>query len=322
LPLAGCRTPVPPRLEQVRRGQPLLGTFVTITAHGPDRADLHQAISAAFAEIRRVDELLSVHRADSEISRLNAAAGQGPVEVSPELHAALASARKISEKTAGAFDVTIGPIAQLWGFIWKEYRLPTDAELERVLPLVGDQNLALHPNQTVSLLKPGMLLDFGGLGKGIAVDRAIETLRARGVRTAMVKAGGDLRVIGLPPGQEHWEVQLEDPAKEGRRNLIYLTTGALSTSGSYENYFEVEGRRYSHIIDPRTGLPVQGVASCTVLAPTCAESDALATAFFVLGVPETLARFGQTHAVRFITSQMQVIESPRFRYLQYSPGVD
>lgn len=296
----------------MQRSQPLLGTFVTITAFGPDRETLQRAVSDAFEEFRRSDALLSVHRQDSELARLNAAAGRGPVAVSPELAEALKKAQEISLRTGGAFDVTIGPLAQLWGFIWKEHRLPTTEELARVLPLTGHTNLVLFADGRVELRKAGMMLDFGGIGKGMAVDRAIEVLERAGVSGAMVKAGGDLRVTGLPPGQESWEVQIEDPAKQGRRAAIELRTGALSTSGSYENFFEVEGQRYSHILDPKSGLPIQGIASCTVLARTCAESDALATAFFVIGTEETLARFGNENPVRFVLDSGQVVESKAF----------
>ena len=316
--LAGCRHPAreTESLQEVQRSQPLLGTFVTITAYGGDRAVLHEDISAAFSEIRRIDQLLSIHREGTELALVNARATEAPVPASPELYELLLRAREISEMTEGAFDLTIGPLAQLWGFIWKEHRLPTPEELAGVLPLVGREQLQLT-NGTVRFLRSGMFLDPGGIGKGYAVDRAIETLRTRNVRSAMVKAGGDLRVIGLPPGADSWAVQIEDPQKEGSRRTIQIREGALSTSGNYENYFEVDGVRYSHILNPRTGLPVQGIASCTVTASTCLESDALATAFFVLGVERSLDLFGHDYGIRFIwapsgSTSLKVTESESF----------
>lgn len=314
--LAGCRHPAPALAEKVQRSQPLLGTFVTITAYGGDRAVLNEAISAAFDEFRRVDQLLSIHRQDTELARLNARAANAPVPVSPELYELLLRARKISERTDGALDLTIGPLAQLWGFISKEHRLPAAEELDRILPLVGYENLRLQ-DQTVQFLRPGMFLDPGGIGKGYAVDLAVGILAARGVKSAMVKAGGDLRVLGLPPGQESWPVQIEDPTKEGARHIIQLHSGALSTSGNYENYFEVDGVRYSHILNPKTGLPIQGIASCTATASTCLETDALATAFFVLGPEASLRRFGQQYGVRFIVNNpgsgsFEVIQNQSF----------
>jgi thiamine biosynthesis lipoprotein len=147
----------------------------------------------------------------------------------------------------------------------------------------------------------GISIDLGGIGKGVAVDWAMAKLRSLGVTNAMVKAGGDLRVSGTPPGETHWIVQLEDPGKKGQRISIPLRDAALSTSGNYENFFEVNGRRYSHILNPRTGLPVEDIAACTVIAPTCAESDAWGTALFVHGVERSLNQFGQRFAIRFTT---------------------
>jgi len=150
-------------------------------------------------------------------------------------------------------------------------------------------------------LRPGVSIDLGGIGKGVAVDWAMAKLQALGVTNALVKAGGDLRVSGTPPGETHWSVQLDDPHKKGQRVSLPLRDAALSTSGNYENFFEVNGRRYSHILNPRTGLPVAGIAACTVIAPTCAESDAWATALFVLGVEKSLNEFGRRFPVRFTT---------------------
>lgn len=280
----------------------MLGTFVTVSAYGSDRAATLQAISAAFDEFRRADALMSIHRADSELARVNACAATNAVVVSPELFAVLQLAQSISAETDGAFDITIRPLADLWGFIWKQHRLPTPAELDQTLPLVNFRALQLDPTtRTVHFLRPDVSIDLGAMGKGVAVDWAVARLQALGFTNAMVKAGGDLRVSGAPPGQTHWTVQLEDPQKQGRRRSIPLRDAALSTSGNYENFFEVNGRRYSHILDPRTGLPVEGIAACTVIAPTCAESDAWATALFVQGVERSLDQFGQRIAIRFTT---------------------
>ena len=286
--------------ELIHRSQPLLGTFVTISAWGADRDAVQCAISAAFDEIRRADVLMSIHRPDSELSRVNAQAASNDVTVSPELFRVIELAQRIAQETDGSFDVTIRPLADLWGFIWKEHRLPSDAELRAVLPNVDYRKIELDvAHRTIRFREPGVSIDLGGIGKGVAVDMAIAKLRELGVTNAMVKAGGDLRVIGTPPDAEFWTVQLEDPRKEGRRVSIPLRDAALSTSGNYENFFEVAGRRYSHILDPRTGMPVDGISSCTVIAPTCAESDAWATACFVHGVERSLGQFGDRFAIRF-----------------------
>ena len=288
---------------------------MTITAFGADEAQTQTAVSAAFDEIHRVDLLLSIHKTNSETAQLNAQAAGRAMEISPELRLVISTALEIARRTEGAFDPTIGPLAQVWGFIWKEYRLPSKAELERVLPLVDYRNVTIETNGTmaqVSFAKAGMFLDFGGIGKGYAVDRAIGILRERGVTNAMVKAGGDLRVIGTPPGKHGWEVQVEDPSKLGKRTTIVLREGALSTSGNYENFFEVGGRRYSHIIDPRNGMPVEGIVSCTVTANTCIESDAYATAFFVMGAEPALVQFGDEFGIRTVDTKLRVRESVKF----------
>ncbi|MDG2215041.1 MAG: FAD:protein FMN transferase, partial [Verrucomicrobiota bacterium] len=146
----------------------------------------------------------------------------------------------------------------------------------------------------------GMSIDSGGFGKGYAVDRAIEALKKTGIKNAMVKAGGDLRVMGLPPGKTHWTVFIEDPQKKGKRVEVPLRGGALSTSGNYENFFIEKGKRYGHLLDPRTGHPVEGIGSCTVVASTCFESDAYATAACVVGVKRSRELLGKRYGLRFV----------------------
>ncbi|HEX7859443.1 MAG TPA: FAD:protein FMN transferase [Verrucomicrobiae bacterium] len=292
-----------------------MGTFVTISVFHTNRTNAERAISAAFDEVRRLNSHLTVHATTSETMRINTTAAKEAVAVSAEFRDSLVSSLRIAQRTEGAFDPTIGPLAQLWGFIWKEYRLPTEEELQRVLPLVNFRNVELRMNEdvaTVRFAREGMFLDFGGIGKGYAVDRAIEVLQGQGIWNAMVKAGGDLRVIGVPPEGDGWEVQIEDPLKAGKRKTVFLREGALSTSGNYENYFEVDGVRYSHILNPQTGLPVQGIASCTVTAATCTESDAYATAFFVLGIEKSLKDFSNELAIRFVDEKGRVFQNRSF----------
>lgn len=287
----GCQTS---RSQLVHRGQPLLGTFVVVTACGVQRDAAQRAISAAFDEIRRVDSLMSLHRADSELARVNATAAREPIRVSQELFYVVSNALDIARQTGGSFDPTIAPLTQLWGFLWKDHRLPAPAEIEPILPRVNYMLVELDSERrTVRFKTNGVTLDLNAIAKGYAVDCAIEKLRSLRITNAMVRAGGDLRVIGVPPKEDHWSVQIEDPTKEGKRRALKLRDAAVSTSGSYENYFVAEGQRYSHILNPRTGMPVQDVASCTVIAPTCMESDAWATALFVLGPEKAILQFGR-----------------------------
>jgi len=285
--LCGCQA------KQVRRSQPLLGSFATISvAQVNDRQRAHQAIDSAFAEIRRIDSLMSVHRPESELSRINRVPKNQWAKVSDDLFLVLTKAMEISKATEGAFDVTIGPLTQLWGFIWKEYRLPSEVELRETLPRVGFQHLELDPaTKSIRFKRPGMSIDLGGIAKGYAVDCAMNALTSRGMTNAMVKCGGDLRVSGeARPGQA-WEIQIQDSIHSGRRSKLRLMNGALSTAGNYENYFIIDGKRYAHIVDPRHGLPVEGMASCSVIAPTCLESDGWSTALFVYGAEKTLQNF-------------------------------
>jgi FAD:protein FMN transferase len=283
----------------IRRSQPLLGTFVVVTAYSPNREAANRAITAAFDEIRRVDSLMSLHRADSELARLNALAGQQPVEVSEELFMVISNALNIARQTDGSFDPTIAPLTQLWGFLWKEHRLPSPSEIETVLPRVNYKLVELDAGRRVHFKTNGVTLDLNAIAKGYAVDCAIETLRVAGITNAMVRAGGDLRVAGRPPAKEAWPLQIEDPARRGERRWLELRDAAVSTSGSYENFFEAAGHRYSHILNPRTGMPVERIASCTVVAPTCMQSDAWATALFVLGPEAALRRFGRDMGILF-----------------------
>ena len=247
-----------------------------------------------------MDSVFSIHRADSELSRVNANAHREAVSVSDELAKLVRYALEVAQHSEGAFDPTVGPLIRLWGFLWKEHRFPTTNELAATLPRVNHRLVDVNSRErTIRFLTNGVALDLNAIAKGYAVDCAIEKLRAVGVTNAMVRAGGDLRVIGAPPGGTAWIVQLEDPGKKGKRRSIKLRDRALSTSGSYENFFIHEGKRYSHLVDPGTGLPVKGVASCAVIGSTCTESDAWSTALFVLGPEQARVKFGERFPMLF-----------------------
>jgi thiamine biosynthesis lipoprotein len=288
----GCQTGH--NTAPVRRSQPLLGTFVVITAYGPKSDATVQAVSAAFDEISRIDALMSLHRTDSELSRLNSGAAREALTASEELFFVISNAVEIARQTDGAFDPTVAPLTRLWGFLWKKQRLPSSSELAAVLPRVDYKLIELDAaHHTVRFKTNGVEIDLNAIAKGFAVDCAIGKLRSAGITNAMVRAGGDLRVIGTPPGESTWKIQIEDPTKTGHRRTLELRDAAFSTSGSYENYLVTEGKRYSHILNPHTGRPVEGVASCSVVAPSCMESDAWATALFVLGPDAALRDFGR-----------------------------
>lgn len=273
---------------------------MVISAYGANRDQINGAIDEAFAEIRRIDAIMSLHRSDSELARLNARAAIAPVVVSEELFSVVSNALEIAKATEGSFDPTVKPLVEKWGFLWKEHRLPDSSELRAILPTVNYRLVKLNlSGWTIAFETSGVELDLNGIAKGYAVDCAIQKLACLGIANAMVRAGGDLRVMGSPPGQHFWRVQLEDPLRKGRRTSIPLRDAAVSTSGNYENFFIADGRRFGHILDARTGYPVEGVAGCSVVAPSCMESDAWATALLVYGAGKSLSAFGETRIFRF-----------------------
>jgi thiamine biosynthesis lipoprotein len=286
-----------------------MGSAFEIVAYddGTDagRAALPGALAAAFDEVDRIDRLMSHYKPESPLSRLNRQAAQGPVRVEPELFAFLAECLRYSRESDGAFDVTVGPLMKAWGFFRGEGRLPRDDEIAEVRARVGYRHVMLDAaSGTVRFARPGVELDLGGIGKGYAVDRAVEVLRARGVTAALVSAGGSTTYgLGAPPGQPGWSVSVADPVHTSRSAIaVVLRDRALSVSGSYEKSFEVDGVRYAHIMDPRTGRPVQGMLSVAVIAPTGMQGDALDNVLFVQGIEKgraTVTRYPGVDAYFF-----------------------
>ena len=259
-------------------------------------AAVPRALEAALDEVDRIDRLMSHYKPESPLSRLNREAAQGPVRVDRELFDFLAECLRYSRESDGAFDVTVGPLMKTWGFFRGEGRLPADEEIAAVRERIGYRHVILDEhNQTVWFGRPGVELDLGGIAKGYAVDRAVAVLRAHGVPAALVSAGGSTTYgMGAPPGERAWSVSVSDPVRTSRTALtVALRDRALSVSGSYEKSFEVDGVRYSHIMDPRTGRPVQGVLSVAVIAPTATEGDALDNVLFVAAVEKGRTAVGQ-----------------------------
>lgn len=270
-------------------------------------AGIHSdAADLAVAALDRVDELeaqLTIYRDTSELAAINRQAATGPVAVEPRLFELFQLASRLNAETSGAFDVTAGPLTKAWGFFTRRGAVPDAATLERALASVGSQYLKLDEQQgTIEFARPDMELNLGAIGKGYALDRAAELLDAAGV-TSYLLHGGQSSVLarggqaGEGEATRHWTVGLGDPARPGRRlALIDLENQALATSGSRVQSFREGGRRYGHILDPRTGQPAQGgVLSSTVIAPSAAVADAVSTALFILGV-EGASEFCQSHA--------------------------
>lgn len=264
-----------------------MGTTFSLTLYGEDRAALNDAAAAAFSELHRLDAMLSNYRPESEWSEVNRSAAQRPVRVSPELFRLLTDCLRYSRESAGAFDITVGPLMKIWGFYQGEGRLPRPGAVSGALKIIGYQHVQLDASaRTVRFDRPGVELDPGGIGKGYAVDCMVAVLKAHGVRTALVSAGGSsIYGLGAPPETpEGWTIKIRAPEDPHRTEVeVTLRNMSLSTSGSYEKFFRAEGRQYAHIMDPRTGYPAQGTSAVSVLAPRTTDSEVWAKPYFVLG---------------------------------------
>ena len=278
--------------EPYNRSRLMLHTFVEIKAYG-DNAET--ATGAAFKEIERVNNLLNNYDPKSEISQINNSAGQKAVGISPETLEALALAKNFASLSGGALDITVGPLLKLWGFAQEEPGTTTGSPLPHVLDqtrkLVDYRLIQLDAIKgTARLAKTGMWIDVGSFTKGYVVDRAAQILKKQGVTQALVTAGGTILALGTKTGGMPWQVGVRHPRKEGKLlDTIPLKGGAISTSGDYERFYRHQGRRLCHIIDPRSGRPVEAVRSISVIAPTAMASDALSTSLFVLGTEEGLS---------------------------------
>jgi thiamine biosynthesis lipoprotein len=243
------------------------------------------AATEALDEVDRLEAQLTVFRSTSEVSQVNAHAAQAPVRISRSLFHLLSECKRLSHETGGAFDITSGPLTRCWGFLRRDGRMPAGEELEAARSVVGSENIILDDAATtVQFTRPGVEINLGSIGKGYALDCAGDLLAAN-IRAALLNAGASsMRAIGAGESGDGWLVGLRHPRSKFRRlGVLRLRDCALSTSGNEEQFFDHAGRRFSHIIDPRNGLPGEGVTSVSVVAPTAALSDALATAFFVGG---------------------------------------
>ena len=301
--------------ECYRRIRYLMGSFFEITTYG-EREVCAKGVIAAFMEIARVERLLSVYRPQSELTRVNAERKKGALSIDPELFDVLTRSIAYAEKSDGAFDPTAAPLIRLWGFGPGGERSapPGREEVAALLDRIGFRHVRLSCGQ-IELLKEGMEINLGGIGKGYAIDRAVETLRAFGIRRAMISCGSTIYALGSPPGEKGWRVDLQHPRREeGRIGAVSLRDQALSTSGDYEKYFIFEGRRFSHLIDPRTGYPAEGIAGASIIAPTAVAADALSTAAFILGEKQ-----GRSFLRRFPGVEGLIVEAARGNRLSFHP---
>jgi thiamine biosynthesis lipoprotein len=271
----------------VKRTQLLMGTLVQITIPGPSSPESLTSVDKAFDEITRIEKLLSSHLDTSEISQLNKNAGGELIAVSAETIKLIQEGIRWGEMSQGIFDITIGPLIKLWDFEGGHKKVPDSDSLANAIALVNYKNIEIIENK-VRLKLPGMALDMGGIAKGYAVDRAIETLQKSGVKGAIINAGGDLMAFGKRSAKSAWVIGLQHPRHSEEISASFAAENsnggtAVATSGDYQKFFIVDGQRYSHILDPQTGVPNRDVISATVTAPSVMQADILATIAFILG---------------------------------------
>jgi thiamine biosynthesis lipoprotein len=274
----------PARADWVRRvTDGIMGTRITVELWADDGAKGEGAIDAVLQEMRRIDDSMSTYKPTSEVSQVNAKAAQGAMRISKELFGLLATASEYSAITDGAFDITYASVGYMYDF--RKHIHPDEAQIGHALPAVNFRHVLLDAkNQTVQFSQSGVRIDLGGIAKGYSVDRGIEVLKSFGVTRAYVSAGGDSRIIGDRFGKP-WMVGIRDPRKGDGTVItrIPLVDAAISTSGDYERYFEENGVRYHHIIDPHTGHSASKVRSATIIGPSATRTDGLSKTAFVLG---------------------------------------
>lgn len=277
-----------------------MGNRFEITVLEPDENRAAWLIELAIAEIRRIEGLLSTFLPESETNRINDMAGITAVEVSGEMIALIQRAQRISALTQGAFDLSYGSIdKRLWNFDLTMKSLPDAAVARKSVKLINFRNIEVDPlNRTVFLKEKGMRIGFGGIGKGYAADRAKEVLVKEGVTSGIVNASGDLTAWGKQENGEPWTIGIADPnAANHLFSYINITDMSVATSGNYEKFVEINGKRYSHTIDPRTGMPVSGIKSVTIISPFAELSDALATPVMIMGTEIGLDMLNQMKQV-------------------------
>jgi thiamine biosynthesis lipoprotein len=278
----------PPLLRLEKSGE-AMGSTYTVELYGTDRVKMEEAADAAFDEVRRLDDLLSNYKPDSEWSQVNRHAAEKPMKISPELFQLLAACNEYSRESGGAFDISVGPLMKVWGCYKGTGHLPHRAEVEAALTKVGYRHVRLDPAaQTVWFNRPGVELDPGGIGKGYAVDRMVDVLKEKGVRIALVAgSGSSIYGLGAPPSESRgWRIEVQNPRNTRQTAAeVFLKDMSISTSGSYEKFFRAEGKIYAHIMDPRTGYPAQGSLSVSVVTPLTIDSEAWAKPYFVNGRP-------------------------------------
>jgi len=290
-----------------------MDTMVELNFAVPEGVEAEAVKNAVFDEIERLERIISRTEAASDLNRLNSLAGFEPVVVSPDTYRLVELAYQYATISGGAFDPTIGPLIDSWGFLGQQFRVPEETEIKQRLLLVDYQNISFNQMETTLFLPvQGMVLELGGLAKGFILDQAVTLLKSYGVSSAFINAGGDIALLGSRPDGEPWKLGIRHPRDQKRiMAVLKLSDGAVVTSGDYERYFDLAGVAYHHILDPETGNPARGLVSVTIIAATAAEADALSTAVFVLGPLDGLTLIEEIPGVEgvLITPELELIVS-------------
>lgn len=278
-----------------RQGQLLMGTVVEVISPSP------KAASIVFDEIRRLEHLLSIYDPRSEVSRLNL---NGELKASADTFYLIKRSKEFWLASGGAFDITVSPLMDLWGFTNKQYRLPSGTEIADTLAIVGSDKIILQDfNNVVKFKLPGTKIDLGGIAKGFALDCSVKKLREAGIKDSLINIGGQVYCSGSN-GRRPWRVAVKGPRGKNIVEYLELKDSSVATSGDYEQYFLKDGRRYAHILNPKTGYPANsGASSVTVIAQDGLTADALATAIFILGKDK-----GEGLAKQFKGAKVRIIE--------------
>ncbi len=283
-----CAAPSPAPLVEVSDGRPAMGTILEITLYARDGARGREALEELFALAARLDAVMSRYDPQSDLSKLNRSAGQGPVSVDPELARILEASVAYSRLTGGAFDVTVGPLVALWTRAGETGVPPSPSEIARARALVGADQIRVD-GARVALAQPGVSVDLGGIAKGWALDQMLPLLRANGIANALLDFGqSSVWALGAPPGAAGWRLLARAP-DEGALGVITLSDQALSVSGSLGRSALIGGRRYGHVLDPRNGMPQERRRQALVVAPDATLGEALSKALLILGEVDGVA---------------------------------
>jgi thiamine biosynthesis lipoprotein len=292
---AGCATQPTERLSRYEFERPEMGVPFRIVLYAPSEAIANEAAEAAFKRVSDLNDIMTDYEYDSELSRLGRTSGtETKVKVSDELWTVLQKSQKISKASAGAFDVTVGPLVQIWRKARREKKLPTVETIEKARARVGYTNIVLK-DDTVELKARDMRLDLGAIAKGYAADEALKILRNHGIKSALAAASGDMALGDAPPGEKGWKIQLLEARDQRGQAFLVLHNCGVATSGDLFQFVEIDGKRYSHIVDPHTGIGLTDRSLVTVFAKNGITADGLSTTISVMGPGDGLKlakRFG------------------------------